>query len=170
MQKKNLPKAYIIIKALPITKMDQIIGLKKFAKAVLDPKQEVFIVYVATFFMEPKKVYPDQKVQIAVLIANKASVTIPVEYSDFENVFFKKFATVLPEHIKINTHVIDLEKTKQPLYRLIYSLGLVELKIFNTYIKINLVNSFICPLKSPASTPILFDKKLDGSFQLCINY
>ncbi len=29
---------------------------------------------------------------------------------------------------------------------------------------------FIQPSKSPARAPILFDKKLDGSFRLCINY
>ena len=73
--------------------------------------------------------------------------------------FSKKSAIVLLEYIKINTHTIDLEEDKQPLYRPIYSLRLVELEIFKTYIETNLANSFICSLKSLANTPILFDKK-----------
>ena len=39
-----------------------------------------------------------------------------------------------------------------------------------TYIKINLVNNFIKPFKSTANTFILFNKKLDGSFRLCVDY
>lgn len=70
-------------------------------------------------------VYLDCKVQIAALIADKALITISVEYSDFANVFFKKSATILLEYTKMNTHTIDLGKYKQPLYGSIYSLRLV---------------------------------------------
>ena len=77
---------------------------------------------------------------------------------------------LLPEHIEINMHAIDLEKDKQPSYGPIYSLGLVELEILKTYIETNLANGFIHHSKSPAGAPILFDKKLDGSFSLCVGY
>ena len=79
-------------------------------------------------------------------------------------------ATKLREHTEINTHTIDLEEGNQPPYGLIYSLRLVELKTLKTYIKSSLVNSFICPSKSPAGALILFDKKLDESFCFGINY
>ena len=46
----------------------------------------------------------------------------------------------------------------------------MELEIFKTYIKTNLANSFIRLSQSPVGAPILFDKKLDGSFRLCVNY
>ena len=46
----------------------------------------------------------------------------------------------------------------------------MELEILKTYIKTHLKTGFIRPFKSPASTPILFNKKLDGSFCLCVNY
>ena len=49
----------------------------------------------------------------------------------------------LSKHIKMNNYVIKLEKDKQPLFGLIYSLELVELKTLKIYIKINLANSFI---------------------------
>lgn len=44
------------------------------------------------------------------------------------------------------------------------------LKIFKIYIKINLVNSFICLFKFLAKTLILFVQKLDGIFHLYIDY
>ena len=136
---------------------------------MLDPDQEAFMVHVATLFSS-MEVHLDQKIQIAALIADKALVTIPVEYSDFEDVFFKESAMVLPEHTEINMHVIDLEESKQPPYGPIYSLGPVELETLKTYIETNLANSFICLSKSPAGAPILFDKKVDGSHWLCVDY
>ena len=39
-----------------------------------------------------------------------------------------------------------------------------------TYIETNLKNGFIRPSKFPAGAPILFDKKPDGSFRLCVDY
>ena len=124
---------------------------------------------MATFFSSIE-VHLDWEIQIAALIADKASVTIPVEYSDFEDMFFKESATMLPEHTKINMYAIDLEEGKQTPYRLIYSLELLELETFKTYIKTNLANSFIYPSKSPAGAPILFNKKSDRSLRLYVNY
>ena len=46
----------------------------------------------------------------------------------------------------------------------------MELETLKTYIETNLANDLIRSFKLPASAPILFDRKLDGSFWLCINY
>ena len=46
-------------------------------------------------------------------------------------------------------------------------MGLKTLKI---YIETNLANSFIRPSKSLTGALILFIRKKDGSFQLCVNY
>ena len=70
----------------------------------------------------------------------------------------------------MNEHAIKLEKGKQPLFGPIYSLGPVELEMLKTYIKTNLANGFIRPSKFPAGAPILFDRKPDGSFRLCVDY
>ena len=51
---------------------------------------------------------------------------------------------------------MELQKSEQPLYELIYSLNLVELKTLKTYIKTNLANNFIWLLKSPSGVFILF--------------
>lgn len=53
---------------------------------------------------------------------------------------------------------------------MIYSLELVELENLKTYIKINLAIGFIKPFKSLVSTTILFIKKPNSSFWLCVNY
>ena len=127
------------------------------------------MVYVATP-LNSMEVHPDREVQITALIADKASIIISAEYLDFEDVFSKDSAAMLPEHTEIHTYTIDLEEGKQSLYGLIYSLGPVELETFKTYIKTNLANSFICLSKSLAGTPILFNKKLDRNLRLCVDY
>ena len=81
-----------------------------------------------------------------------------------------KYIAELPENTGINEHAIKLEEGKQLFFGLIYSLGPVELEILKTYIEINLTISFIRPSKSLAKASILFDRKLDGSFRLYMNY
>ncbi len=76
----------------------------------------------------------------------------------------------LPENTGINVHVIGLIKEKQPLYKPIYALSLVELEIVKAYIETHLKTGFIRPSKSLAGAPILFDKKPDGCLHLCVNY
>ena len=77
---------------------------------------------------------------------------------------------MLPKRTDLNEYAIKLEKDKQLPYKPIYSLGLVELKMLKTYIETHLKTGFIQPSKSPASAPILFVKKPDGSLRLCVNY
>ena len=168
-ERKLTWKTYTIAKALPTIKRVYIIGPKEFAKMALDLEQEIFVIHVTILF-NLIDVHSDQKVQIAVLITDKAPITIPAEYSDFENMFSKKSAAVLSEHIEINNHTIDLEKDKQLPHGFIYSLKPVKLETIKTYIETNLANSFICPSKSPAGALILFDKKLNRSLWLCVDY
>ena len=155
--------------ALPTTKRVQIIDRKEFVKAALDPNEEVFIIHIAIITSE-MAIHLACQAQIALLKAEKALVTIPEEYSDYANVFFRKLATILPEHTEINTHTIDPEEGKQPPYGPIYSLGPVELETLKIYIKTNLANGFICPSKSLTGASILFDQKPNGSLQICIYY
>ena len=76
----------------------------------------------------------------------------------------------LPKNTGLNEHAIELQDDKQPLYEPIPSLGPVELEILKTYIEIHLKTRFIQSSKSPANASILFNKKPDGSFWLCVNY
>ena len=65
------------------------------------------------------------------------------KYSNNSNIFLIKNVAKLPKNSGMNKYAIKLEKSKQLSFKSIYSLKLLELKIFKTYIKINLANGFI---------------------------
>ena len=113
-------------------------------------------------------IHPDKTAQIASLLIKE--VKISDKYSDFADVFSKEKLLVLPKCIKLNKHAINLEDSKQPSYRPIYSLGPIESETLKTYIKTNLKTGFIQPSKSFASTSILFDKKPNSNLCLCVDY
>ena len=121
-----------------------------------------------TFFNLTSGIYLNKNAQIASLLIKE--VKILDKYLDFTNVFLKEKVLVLPEHSKLNGHVIDLENSKQLLYKSIYSLGPVELKTLKTYIETHLKTVFIWLSKYLVGVFILFDKKPDGIFHLYVNY
>lgn len=111
---------------------------------VLYENIEVFVEHV-TFLILQKlimTIHPTKKAQIIILLTEK--VTILGKYLDFSNIFLEKKALVLPELTKLNQYIIKLQKCYEPLYRPIYSLGLVELKTLKTHIMTILAKSFIC--------------------------
>lgn len=72
--------------------------------------------------------------------------------------------------IRINKHAIKLIEVKQYLYKPLYALSLAEFKTLKIYIKTYLKTGFIWPSnKYPVEALILFDKKPNGSLQLCVN-
>ena len=104
------------------------------------------------------------------MIANESRTSIPIEYSDFADIFSLELASKLSEHIGINDNVIKLINNQQLPYKPIYSLEQVELDTLKTYIKTNLANGFIRSFKSPVEAPIFFDKKPDENFRLYVDY
>ena len=76
----------------------------------------------------------------------------------------------LLEIIGINEHAIELIEGKKQLYKPIYILSPVKLKILKAYIETHLKTGFIQPSKSPASALIFFNKKPNNSFCLCVDY
>ena len=93
-----------------------------------------------------------------------------MEYSDYSNFFSAENAAELPENTGMNKYAIELEESKQPPFRSIYSLGPVEFEMLKTYIETNLANGFIHPSKSLATAPMLFNGKPDRNLRLCMNY
>ena len=110
------------------------------------------------------------KVQVGALLFNETSIEVPAEYSNYSNIFPVENVAKLPKNTEINEHAIKLEKDKQLPFGPIYNLDPVKLKMLKTYIKTNLANGFIHPLKSPAGAPTLFDWKSDGSLCLCVDH
>ena len=166
-------RTYITKEALPTIKCIELMGKKEFVAVALDPEYEIYIVYVASLSSTSLivlDVYLSQRLQISGLIAEEAPMKVPIKYSDFADVFSPDLASELSKHTGINDHAIKLVDGQQPPYRSIYSLKPVELETLKAYIETNLANEFIRPLKSPANAPILFDRKLDGSLRLCVDY
>lgn len=102
-------------------------------------------------------IHPARKAQIALLLVEE--IIVPDEYSVYADVLSKESVDVLLEYMGISEYAIQVEKDKQLSYRPIYNLGLVELKIIKTYIKINLPNSFIRTSKSLVGASIFFVRK-----------
>ena len=99
----------------------------------------------------------------------QASSQLPVQYKEYEDVFEKKNADILPQHRPYDCG-IDLQEGTQPPFGPIYSLSQNELAALREYIDENLAKNFIRHSKSPAGAPILFVKKKDGSLQMCVDY
>ena len=166
-EKKLTWRPYITAEALPTTKQVELINKEEFAKVALDGNSKTFVIYMASFNLVPG-IHPDRETQIASLLTEE--VKIPDKYLDFTDVFSKEKALVLPERTKLNKHAIDIENSKQPPYGPIYSLSSTELETLKTYMGTHLKTGFIRPSKSLTDVPILFNKKPDGSFRLCVDY
>jgi len=95
--------------------------------------------------------------------------TVPPEYRNYVDVFSKAKASELPLHHDYDLK-IDLEEGTSPPLGTLYSLSLVELSAFQTFINENLNTGFIHPTASSHAALVLFVKKKDGSLRLCINF
>lgn len=104
------------------------------------------------------------------MLADKASIKVLSKYLDYINIFLFDFIIELSKNTSMNKYIIKLIESKQLLYRLIYSLKLVELETLKTYIEIYLKIGFIQSFKFLISISILFYWKLDRNLYFCINY
>jgi hypothetical protein len=95
--------------------------------------------------------------------------TVPAEYHKFLPLFSEAEANKLLPHHPYN-HRIPLKERFTPLFRPIYSLSWTELEAVKKWLEENLSKGFIQASSSPASAPILFMKKGNGSLQLCGDY
>jgi hypothetical protein len=96
-------------------------------------------------------------------------VKLPEKYKDFVDVFEKNKVDQLLEHRPYDCP-IDLEEGHSPPFGPIYGLSKPELQALRDYLTENLAKGFVQHSKSPASAPILFVKKKDGSLRLCVDY
>lgn len=115
---------------------------KKFIAAVLNPNEEIFVVYVAAPSLD-LEIYLIHRAQLAVFFAGNAHIVIFFKYADFADVFTSEFVVKLLKYIRINNYLIDLVNGQQLFYKLIWNLEPVQLEILKTYIKINVANGFI---------------------------
>lgn len=68
--------------------------------------KEVFVIHI-TYLKTKKSIYLAKKAKIALLLVKK--VIVLKEYSDFADIFLRKWAAELIKDFNINKHIIDLE-------------------------------------------------------------
>ena len=79
--------------------------------ASLNVDNETFVVYVVTLAeLISMPIYLSCQTQVALLTSEKTE--IPVEYSNFSNIFFSDSAAKLLENTRINNHFINLLNNK----------------------------------------------------------
>ena len=169
---------YTTEEALPTIKRVELVRKKKFTSVALNLESETFVVHIASLnsdalvssFLLELDIHLSRRPQVSGLIAEEASTKVLAKYLYFADVFSLDLASKLIKHTGIINHAIELVDGQQPPYGPIYSLGPMELETLKAYIETNLANKFIKPSKSPAGTPILFDRKSDDSLRLCVNY
>lgn len=109
---------------------------------VLDEHFKTFVVYLVALkapltemtihFLQKALITCDDLVQVIALWQNEVPIKILPKYANYADIFFYDLAVELPENTGINKYAIKLEKSKQPLYRSIYSLKPVKLETLKT--------------------------------------
>lgn len=97
------------------------------------------------------------------------TVELPVEYSDFADVFSKTNADKLPPHSQHNM-AIETEEGKIPPFGPTYNLSKIEMGVLKAYVEDMVEKSFITLSKSLSGAPVMFVKKKNRGLHLCVDY
>ncbi|GJZ11059.1 putative reverse transcriptase domain-containing protein [Tanacetum coccineum] len=101
---------------------------------------------------------------------------MPVELGSFDDIIVQDFPEVFPEDLpglpptRQVEFQIDLVPGAAPIARAPYRLAPSEMKELSEQLKELSDKGFIRPSSSPWGAPVLFVKKKDGSFRMCIDY
>ncbi|KAI3819895.1 hypothetical protein L1987_13748 [Smallanthus sonchifolius] len=123
-------------------------------------------------FMKAHKCFRKGHTAILALVAESPSEEkkiddIPI-VRDFRKVFLEDFPG-LPPHRQVEFQ-IDLTPGAAPIARAPYRLAPSELQELSTQLQELLDKGFIQPSSSPWGALVLFVKKKDGTFRMCIDY
>ena len=142
-----------------------------FVEEIMNDDNVAYVFHIWTVVDDMKNVHSSRKIQVSLTAAKKFDETIEISkaWLEHSDIFDDEKAYQLSEHGSID-HVIDLKKGKTPSYDSIYFLFEEELKVFRQYIDRHLVIEFIRPFIFSAGASILFVKKKDEGFRLCVNY
>jgi hypothetical protein len=97
------------------------------------------------------------------------AVELPVELKGYRDVFSPKEAEKLPPHRPYD-HDIKLKDGQVAPWGPLYPMSRDQLLVLKEWLEENLRKGFIRPSSSPASSPVLFVAKPDGSLRLCMDY
>jgi hypothetical protein len=120
--------------------------------------------------MDISQFIPPDNPQVNAVSSDDTYSSLPAEYAEFADVFEPKNAQKLPPHRPGIDHEIPLVPNAKPVFGSIYNMSESELLFLKEYIDKMVAKGFIRPSKSPFGSPVLFVKKPDGSFRLCVDY
>jgi hypothetical protein len=101
--------------------------------------------------------------------SDKVSNEISSQYFAFQDIFFEVETHKFSEH-DFHDHAIETLSSRDSFFDSIYNLSATELKILKNYIDEYMKKSFITEFVSSAKVFILFVKKTNDKFRLCVNY
>ena len=87
---------------------------------------------------------------------------------EFVEIFLEELPGMSPE--RELDFIIDLKPGTEPIERTPYWMSTLELQKFKMQLKEFLDLGIRCPSVSPWGAPIIFIRKKDGSWRLCIDY
>ncbi len=101
--------------------------------------------------------------------SDKINNEISFQYFAFQDIFFEVETHKFFEH-DFHDHVIEILSNRDSFFDSIYNLSATELKILKDYIDEYMKKNFIIKFVSSAKIFILFVKKMNDKFRLCVNY
>ena len=96
---------------------------------------------------------------------------LPKEYHRLKHIFSKKEGNELPPHREGINH--DIQVTAEPhglKANPLYSMSLEQLEELKRYLREHLAKGYIEPSDADFGAPVLFVKKANGQWRLCVDY
>ena len=157
-----------------ITKRVDVIELKIIIENLVNEKKQTYLMIIKFYNDDLSDVYITRKTLISnVITKNKNDEIVKIlkclKYYEQLNIKNKIRAFELFNY-NFNNYVINLIDEIELSYNFIYSLFENELKILKIYIDKHLANNFIKYLQLLIETFILFVRKKNNFFKLCVNY
>jgi hypothetical protein len=100
---------------------------------------------------------------------NKINNEISSQYVAFQNIFFEIKEHKFSKH-DFHDYVIEISSNRDSFFDLIHNLSTTKLKILKNYIDEYMKKNFIIEFVSSTKVFILFVKKTNDKFLLCVNY
>lgn len=94
---------------------------------------------------------------------------LPLEYQEFSDIFKEDEETPLPPHREYDL-AIELEPGSKPKWGPLYNLGKLEDEELKKSLERWLRQGFIRVSKSPMASPVLFVKKKNRKFRMCVDF
>ena len=159
---------------MSITKRVDVIESKIIIEDLIDEKKQTYLIIVKFYNNDLSDIYIIRKTFINNAITKNKNNEIAkiskclkyYEQLDIKNEI-KAFEFF---NYNFNDYVINLINEVESSHNFIYSLFENELKVFKVYIDKHLVNNFIKYSQLLIKTFILFIRKKNNFFKLCVNY